>query len=148
MGILSDTHVLYSIIYLDCYCVLPAYFDTISNIIYMGSGKSHLMPDFLTINIYCSLYMRSLKSQNDTLFPPFLRHKHLTTIPRITDIMAFRSKEKREFHLSLNAVFLHIGIEIERGIIQRTCPLCFHGNQIAFASCYHGTWQLDGIIIN
>ena len=114
----------------------------------MWSGKSHLMPDFLAINIYGCLNMRTFKSQDDTLSPPFLRHKHLSAIPRIANVVAFRSKEKREFHLSLNAVFLHIGIEIERGIIQRACPLCFHGNDIALASRNHRAWQLDSIIIN
>ena len=117
MGILPDTYILYSIIYLDCDCILPTDFDTIGNIIYMRSRKSHLMPDFLSIYIYGCLDMRTFKSEYDTLFPPFLWHKHLSTIPRITYIMAFRSEEKREFHLPLNAVFLHIGIEIERGIV-------------------------------
>ena len=106
------------------------------------------MPDFLTINIYGCLDMRTFKSKNDTLFPPLLWHKHLTAIPRIANIMVFWSEEEREFHLSLNAVFLHIGIEIERGIIQRTRPLCFHGNDIAFASRNHRARQLDSIIIN
>ena len=148
MGILSDTHILYTIIYFDCYRVFLTDFDMVSNIIYMGSRKSHLMPDFLTINIYGCLDMRTFKSKNDTLFPPLLWHKHLTAIPRIANIMVFWSEEEREFHLSLNAVFLHIGIEIERGIIQRTRPLCIDGYRVALALCYHRAWQLNGIIIN
>ena len=148
MGILSDTYVLYTIIYLDCYCVFPAYFDMVSHIIYMRSRKSNLMPYFLTIDIYGCLDMRTFKSENDTLFPPFLWHKHLSAIPRIANVVAIRSKEERELHLSLNAVFLHIGIEIERGIIQRACPLCFHGNDIALVLRNHGAWQLDSIVIN
>ena len=114
----------------------------------MGSGKTHLMPNLLTVNEYGSLYMRSFKSKNDTLFLPFLWHKHLSAIPRIACIVAFRSEEEREFHLPINAVFLHIGIEIERGIVQRACPLCFHGNRIAFASRNHRAGQLDSIIIS
>ena len=61
--------------------------------------------------------------------------------------MTLRSQEKREFYVAHLAVLLHVGIEVERGIIERTRPLGVDAYGVALAVGQHRAGKRDDIVV-
>ena len=93
------------------------------------------------------LDMGALQEERDTPVVPVLRYIDGSPIPGVAREMTLRSQEEGELHLTLVAIFLHIGIEIERRVVERPRPLGVDADRIAFAIGQQRTWQHDIVVI-
>ena len=123
MRVLSHADVLDTVIDADSNRVTLATVDGISNIIAMRRRKRHLMSDAPTVHIDGGLDVRTFQKQGDAAVFPVLGNIDATLIPSVAYIMTFGCQEERKLHLPLDAIFRHIGIEIERRVVERTRPL-------------------------
>ena len=76
------------------------------------------MPHFMAVYPDGGLDMRTFQEECHLTATPRFGHRDGALVECIAYIMAVGSEEKRKLHLPLMAVFLHVGIEIETGIIQ------------------------------
>ena len=148
MGILPHADVLNTVVDADGNRVTLATIDIIGDIIAMRRRKRHLMSNTPTVHIDGGLDVRTFQKQCDTSVFPVFGNIDATLIPSVTYIMLFRCQKERKLHLPLNAIFRHIGIEIERRVVERTRPLRLGSDIIALAVGQHGTWQHDIIVID
>ena len=118
MRVLSYAYVLYAIIDQYGNRVLLSKPDIWRHIILMRHRERHFMPHFMAVYPDGGLDMRTLQEECHLTATPRLGHRDCALVECIAYIMAVGSEEKRELHLPLMAVFLHVGIEIETGIIQ------------------------------
>ena len=61
--------------------------------------------------------------------------------------MAFGCKEEGKLHGSSLPIFLHIRIEVETGVIERTSPRGFHTDGVTLAIGQHRAGKCNGIIV-
>ena len=105
------------------------------------------MPHLLAIHKDGGLDMRTLQEQRDTLVTPALGHINTTTIPSLSHIMFLWRQEEWEFHLTLLPIGLHIGVEVETGVIERARPLGVDIHIVALAVGQHRARQLYLVMI-
>ena len=113
----------------------------------MGHRQRLLMTNGLAVDGDRRLNMGTFQEEHDVAVLPRLRHRDATLVPGTACIVALGGQEEGKLHLSGLAVLLHIGIEIEAGVIERACPAGINGNDVTLAICQHGTWQQDGALL-
>ena len=62
-------------------------------------------------------------------------------------VMPIGGEKEGKLALPIPTIFLHVWIEIERGVIEAACPLCADGHLVALSIGKHRAWQCYGIII-
>ena len=111
--VLSHADVLDAVVDADGNFVGVAKQQVVGNVIAMGRRQRHASAHLMTVDVDLCLNMRTLQIERYRQTAPITGHIDLATIPRRAHIVAFRGEEEGELHLSLHAVFLHIGIEVE-----------------------------------
>jgi hypothetical protein len=91
------------------------------------------MARFLTVDIDRGLDMWTFQIEHDVAFFPRFGYGNRTSVPCMAYIMAFGCKEEGKLHGSSLPIFLHIRIEVETGVIERTSPRGFHTDGVTLA---------------
>ena len=147
MGVLPHTHILDAIINTDGNSVALSRPNVFRDVIAMGCGERHLVPHFLPVHEYRRLNVRTLQKQNDVLAFPGFRYIDALLVPSLTHIIRRWCQEEWELDIPLHTVLLHIGVEIERRVIERSCPTGINRHGISLAVGLHGARQEYIIIV-
>ena len=147
VGILTYTHILYTIINTHGNLVFAPRLKIIGNVVLMWHREAHLVAHLATIHENGSLNVRALKVESYASFLPLPRNHNLALIPRIAHVMAFGRKEEGELHLPLVAILLHVGIKVETGVVERASPTGIYTYGVSLAVSKHRARKLNGISI-
>ena len=146
--ILAHTDILDAIIDPDGNLVLLAGFDVGGDIVAMGSGERNLVTHLLSVDENGGFDVGSLQIECQLTALPHWRHTDLAPIPSCSHIVALGGEEEGKLHVLLPAILLHIGIEVVRGVVERTGPLGARAHRSALAVGQHGTRQVDVVIVS
>ena len=95
----------------------------------------------MSVYRHCRLDMRALEVEGHRPTSPRRRDFHYALIPGISHVMALGSQEEGVLHLPLHAVFLHVGIEKETGVVERAGPSRVDAQGVALAVGQHRARQ-------
>ena len=114
----------------------------------MWYGEREVVTNLLTVNEDRGLDVRTFEEEGDaTTVVERGRHEDSTTIPSATSVVAVGRQEERELHLTSLAVLLHVGIEIETGVVERARPLRLCGNDVTLAVGEHRTREEHVVVV-
>ena len=147
MRVLSHAHVLNAVVHTDGDDVLRTELDELGHIVAMGRGKTHLVTGLNAVHVDGSLDVRTFEEERDALVAPRLGHVDRAAVPGFAHVVAFGSEEEGELHLALVAVFLHVGVEVEARVVERTRPLGVHTHEVALAVGEHRAGQHHVVVV-
>ena len=147
MRILSYAYILDTIIHADFYLVVFTKQHELCDIEAMRHRERRVATCELTIHVDCGFDMWTLKVKlHPTLFP-LARYAYGALIPCFAYIVATRSEEERKLHLACLAIFSHVGVEIERGVVEAACPLGVDGYFVAKVVGEHRTREVGFLAV-
>ena len=147
MRILSYANILYAVVNLDGDFILCPNLHIRSEVIFMRNTQRHLVSHFHVVDKHGSFDMWTFQEKNHSIVFPRFRDIDSFPIPCRSYIVFGWSKEERKLHLSFHPIAFHVRIEIERRVIERTCPLSIDRYDVALSVCQHRTRQLDMVTI-
>ena len=144
---MPHTDILNAVVDTNADVILLTHPDIFCHVVAVRRGQRHLVAHFLSIDINGGLDVRPFQEERDALFLPRFRHVDGTLVPGSTHVMVLRSQEEGELHLSFHTIFLHVGIEVERRVIERAGPLRLSAHGVALAVGQHGAGQHDVVVV-
>ena len=118
VGVLSYTYILDAVVDLDGDGILATGLQQRRDIVLMGHTERQLMASLTTVDEDCGLDVRTLEVESYITVLPCGGHDDGALIPGRTYIMLAGREEERELHLSLDAIAGHVGIEVERRVVE------------------------------
>ena len=107
----------------------------------MRYGERHLVPHLMSVQRHCRLDMRAFEVEGHWPTGPRRRDVHRALVPCIAHVVALGRQEEGVLHLPLHAVFLHVGIEEEAGVVERAGPSGVDAQGVALAVGQHRARQ-------
>ena len=120
--VLSHANVLNTIVHFDDNGVFLSRHNSRRHIVDMWGIETHLMPHHFTVDRYRGLDVRSFEEECHLPAFPRFRHKDGTCVDHLTHIVFVGSEKEGELHVTLPAVRSHVGIVVERGVVERARP--------------------------
>ena len=120
--VLTHADVLDAVVDTDGNGVIGTEADILRYVVAVGDRERHVMANLLTVDENGGLDVWTLQKECDALMLHRRRDKDAVTIPGTTGVVAVGRQKERELHHAVVPVFLHIGIEIEAGVVERSRP--------------------------
>ena len=147
VGVLPHPDMLRAVIHADSNLVLASGMQVFRHIVDMRRRERHLVAHLVAVHVDGGLDVGTLQEQHDALAFPFARHIHLALVPCRPHIVAFGRQEEGKLHLALGSVFGHVGIEVERRVVERACPLRVNPHGITLSVGQHRAWQHHVVVV-
>jgi hypothetical protein len=147
MGILSDADILDAVVYADGNLVVAAEPHERCDVELVGYAQRRVAAGRIAVNEDVGLDVRALQMEDDAAAAPTAGNRDRAAVPRRADIMLRGSEEKRKFHLTLDAIFLHRRVEVVGRVIQTAHPSGAYRHVVTLAVGQHRTGQRDLLTI-
>ena len=147
MAVLTYAHVLNAVIYADDDVVPFSRLDVVGQVVAVRCRERQVVTCRMAVDEDGGLNVGTFQEQEDGLVCPFRWHVDALAIPRCADVVLLRRQEERKLDVSLHPVFLHVGVEVERRVVQRARPLRLHVHRVALVVGQHRAGQHDIILI-
>jgi len=133
VGVLPHAHAVDAVADGDGYLIARSRSNRHRDVVFMGRGKTVARANAYAVDAHLSGDVRTLQKEHHAPTSPLLRQIDRPRIAGFADEVAFRSKEKRSLQTALLPIFRHIGIVIERRVVDGTRPLRLLRRQFALA---------------
>ena len=147
VGILSHADVLDAVIDIDGNGVGAPGTDEVCDIVLMGRGERQLAAHAAAVDIDSGLDMGPLEEEHHATATPRTGHADGAAIPGMAHIVGGGREEERELDVALEAVLLHVGIEIVGRVVGGACPYGMCRDGVALAVGEHGAGQGNVVVI-
>ena len=101
----------------------------------------------MTIDVDGGLDVRALQEQRDALALPVFRYIDVLPVPCGSHVVLRGRKEERELDVVRLTISLHVRIEVEAGVVERTRPGCGKRYGIALVVGQHRAGQRDKVVV-
>ena len=145
MRVLADTHVLDAIVDGDGDAVVAPEGEVRSDVVDMRRVETHLVAHLQAVHLDGGLDVGALQEKLHAAPLPRLGNHHRARVGHGADVMAVGGEEEGKLHVARLAILLHVGVEVERRVVERPRPLGVDRWQVAKVVGEHGAGQRNGM---